>query len=100
MSPDRPAGIPLERDGRTAVLVRIATLIVLGGSAAAVRGAVADARAVGVRSDEVVDLLGTLAPAVGLAGTVAAAPILAKALGVDVDGPLEVLDGDAARRRP
>lgn len=94
MSPDQPAGRPLDRDGRTAVLVRIATLIVLGGSAAAVRDAVADARAVGVGSDEVVDLLGALAPTIGLAGTVAAAPVLAKALGVDVDGPLEALDDD------
>ena len=94
MSPDRPAGIPLDRDGRTAVLVRIATLIVLGGPAADVRRAVADARAVGVRADEVVDLLGALAPTIGLAGTVAAAPVVATALGVDVDGPLEAVDGN------
>ena len=97
MSPDRPA-VPLDRDGRAAVLVRIATLIVLGGSMAAVRGAVADARAVGVRSNELVDLLRALAPTIGLAGTVAAAPVLARALGVDVDGPLEDLDGDGSPR--
>jgi 4-carboxymuconolactone decarboxylase len=76
-------------DDRTAALARIAALVSLRASPAAYRQTVGSALAAGASVDEVLDTLRAVAPAVGLARIVSAAPYLADAVGYDVDAALE-----------
>jgi alkylhydroperoxidase/carboxymuconolactone decarboxylase family protein YurZ len=79
-------------DDRTAELARLAALVALRASASAYRDCVDRALAAGASVDDVIDTLTVVAPVVGLARMVSAAPDVALALGYDVDGALEALD--------
>ncbi|WP_401000621.1 carboxymuconolactone decarboxylase family protein [Agromyces sp. GXQ0307] len=71
-------------DGKTFALARIAALVAVGGAEPSF-GAEADAAVgAGASPTEIVDVLVAVAPVVGLARVVAAAPKLALALGCDV----------------
>ena len=76
-------------DPKTLALVRLAALISVGGSEPSY-GADADAAVdAGATAAEIVDVLVGVVPVVGLPCVVAAAPMLAMALGYDVDEALE-----------
>lgn len=69
----------------TARLVHLAALLAAGGSTTSLRWAVELALRAGARDEEVVEVLATVAPTVGSARVVAAAPRLALAIGYDID---------------
>ncbi len=78
-------------DPRTLALVRLAALVAVDAAAASFCWAVDEALAAGATNGEVVATLLAVAPTVGLARLVSAAPRLALALGYDVDAALEEL---------
>lgn len=80
-------------DARTAALTRLAALVALHSPATSYRGCVAEALEAGASVDDIVGTLWAVAPAVGLARVVAAAPAVALAVGYDIDAALESLDG-------
>jgi alkylhydroperoxidase/carboxymuconolactone decarboxylase family protein YurZ len=67
------------------LLVRLGALLALGAPTNAVKMTVAQSVDAGATEEEIVDVLVTVAPAVGLARVVASAPRLALALGYDID---------------
>ena len=72
-------------DAKTLELVRLAALVAVGGAVPSY-GAQADAAvSAGATAAEIVDVLVTVVPIVGLPCAVAAAPKLAMALGYDTD---------------
>jgi 4-carboxymuconolactone decarboxylase len=81
-------------------LLRLAALIACGGTCASYQSVVESALAAGASVEEIIGVLFTVAATVGSARVVAAAPLLARAVGFDVD---EAFDGDkaptSARRR-
>jgi 4-carboxymuconolactone decarboxylase len=79
-------------DERTAALAGFAVLLAQRASATAYRDCVDRALAAGASVDDVIDTLKVVAPSVGLARVVSAAPDVALALGYDIDGALEALD--------
>jgi 4-carboxymuconolactone decarboxylase len=76
-------------DPKTHALVRLAVLPAVGGTQCSYRESVEAALAAGAGYDEIVGILIALAPTIGLARVVSAAPELALALGYDVDAALE-----------
>jgi alkylhydroperoxidase/carboxymuconolactone decarboxylase family protein YurZ len=70
---------------RTRALVRIAALVALDAPPPAYRDPVRDSLAAGASIEELVDVLTSIAPSVGVARVVVAAPRVAAAAGVDVD---------------
>ena len=82
-------------DPKTHALVSLAALLAVDAAPASYHGIVESALAAGASIDEIVGTLVAVAPTVGLARVVSAAPELALALGYDVDAALETLDGDA-----
>ena len=72
-------------DPRTYSLVKIATLIAIGAPQASYVAQVAFAIEAGVKPDEIVNLLVTVAPQVGLPKVIAAAPELMLALGLELE---------------
>jgi 4-carboxymuconolactone decarboxylase len=77
-----------ELDPKTVALVRLAALVSVGGAAASY-GEHADAAVeAGATTSEIVDVLMTVVPVVGLPRAVAAAPNLAMALGYDIEEAL------------
>ena len=70
---------------RAQVFVRLAALIATEATAASYQWAVASAFAVGATEGELVDVLLTVAPIVGVARVASAASPLAAALGFDID---------------
>ena len=87
-------------DEKTASLARLAALVALHAAPASYERGVGAALAAGATADEVVDTLTAVAPTVGLARVVSAAPGLALALGYDIDRALESHDNPrrASRR--
>ena len=79
-------------DARSRALGRLATLFAIDGSVSTYGWATSAALGAGVTSDEIVELLGAMAPLIGTARVVCAAPKLALALGFDVEGDIEGLD--------
>jgi alkylhydroperoxidase/carboxymuconolactone decarboxylase family protein YurZ len=77
-------------DPRTAALVRLAALLSIGATTASCRATVELAYAAGATDDEIVGVLVAVAPVVGAACVVAAAPRLALAIDYDLE------DADAA----
>jgi 4-carboxymuconolactone decarboxylase len=75
-------------DPRTYALVRLGALISLGAPTTSYRFTVELAYAAGATDEEILGVLSTVAPAVGLARAVDAAPGLALALGYDVEEDL------------
>ena len=91
MSVDRPDpshGL----DDKTAALARVAVLVALHAPPESYRRGVAAALAAAATLDEVVDTLRVVAPDVGLARVVSAAPGMALAVGCDLDRAFEGLD--------
>ena len=85
-----PDGSALERLApHDLALVRIGVLVALDGPSSAFEYATSAALAAGATPDELVDVLIAVAPLVGSAHVVSAAPRLARALGFDLDADLE-----------
>jgi 4-carboxymuconolactone decarboxylase len=81
----QPAGSGSVLDPRTQALVRLAALVAVGGAVPSY-GAQADAAVeAGATAREIVEVLVAVVPVVGLPCVVAAAPMLALALGHDVN---------------
>lgn len=76
-------------DGRTCALVRLGALLALDAAPASYSSQVAIALGAGSTVEEIVDVLVVVAPSIGVARVVSAAPELALALGFDVDAQLE-----------
>jgi 4-carboxymuconolactone decarboxylase len=82
-----------ELDPKTLALVRLAALAAVGGAVPSY-GAQADAAVgAGATAAEIVDVLISVIPIIGLPRVVAAAPKLAMALGYDTDEAFEVQSG-------
>ncbi len=79
-------------DPKTHALVRIAALIALDAAPSSYQASADAALAADATIDEVVGAVVAVAPIVGLARIVSAAPELALALGYDVDKALETLE--------
>ena len=82
------AGALAALEPKTAALVHLAALLAVGAPSITCRPMVERARAAGASDDEIVAVLVAVAPAIGAAGVVAAAPRLALA----VDYELEEID--------
>ena len=72
-------------DQKVGLLVRLGALLALGAATSSLRVTVQQAIQAGASEPEIVDVLVTVGPAVGLARVVAAAPGLALALGYDIE---------------
>ena len=70
---------------KSGVLVRLGALLTLGAATSSLRVTVEQAIEAGASETEIVDVLVTVGPAIGLARVVAAAPRLALALGYDIE---------------
>ena len=79
--PDRPT----ELGSKVELLVRLGALLAVGAAPPSLREAVERASAAGVTTDEIVAVLVSLGPTIGLASLVAAAPKLAVAIGYDLE---------------
>lgn len=82
-------------DQKTHALVRLAASLAIDAAPSSYQSNVEVALAAGASIDEIVGTLIAVAPTVGLARVVSAAPELALALGYDVDAALETLREDA-----
>jgi 4-carboxymuconolactone decarboxylase len=80
-------------DAKTDALVRLAALLSIGAATSSCRVAVELARAGGASDAEMVGVLVAVAPAVGGARVVGAAPRLALAIDYDIEDVAEVWDG-------
>jgi alkylhydroperoxidase/carboxymuconolactone decarboxylase family protein YurZ len=76
-------------DPQTLALVRLAALIAIAGSPGSYLSAVDAALAAGAPVEDVVGVLIAVAPTVGSARLVAAAPLVAGAVGYDVDAAFD-----------
>jgi 4-carboxymuconolactone decarboxylase len=79
-------------DEKTHALVRLGAALAIDAAPSSYQSAVEPALAAGATIDEIVATLIAIAPTVGLARVVSAAPELALALGFDVDVALETRD--------
>jgi 4-carboxymuconolactone decarboxylase len=80
-------------DAKTGALVRLAALLSIGAATSSCRAAVEWARAAGATDGEIVGVLVAVAPVVGGARVVDAAPRLALAIDYDVEDVAEVWEG-------
>jgi alkylhydroperoxidase/carboxymuconolactone decarboxylase family protein YurZ len=80
-------------NARMRPLFRLAALVASEGTSASYQSVVESALAAGASVEEIVEVLLAVAATVGSARVVAAAPILARVVGFDVD---EAFDGDEA----
>jgi alkylhydroperoxidase/carboxymuconolactone decarboxylase family protein YurZ len=78
-------------DPKTHALARLGALIAMDAATASYQWNVGMALAAGATLDEIVGVLIAVAPTVGLARAVSAAPELALAIGYDVDAALEAI---------
>lgn len=76
-------------DPKTHALARLAALLSVGAPAASCRWSVEAAQEAGATQEEVMGVLWAIGPAIGFARVVAAAPILALAIGYDVEAAFE-----------
>lgn len=83
-------------DPKTHALVRLAAALAVDAAPSSYHATIELAFAAGAGTDEIVGTLIAVAPTVGLARVVSAAPELALALGYDVDAAFEASDGDEA----
>ncbi len=77
------------RDEQLRPLFRLAALIAGGGTCASYQSIVECALAAGTTVEEIIDVLFAIAETVGSARVVAAAPLLARAVGFDVDSAFD-----------
>jgi 4-carboxymuconolactone decarboxylase len=82
---------------RIGALFRLAALIAGEGTTASYQSVVESALAAGASVEEIIDVLIAIAGTVGSTRVVAAAPLLARAVGFDVD---EAFDSDRMPRTP
>ena len=82
-----------ELDAKTRALVCLAAHVALGAPDV-YDGAVETAITSGASPDEIIGVLYAVAPAVGAARVVSAAPHVASAMGYDIDRALEYLSGN------
>jgi alkylhydroperoxidase/carboxymuconolactone decarboxylase family protein YurZ len=80
-------------DPKTHALVRLGAALAIDAAPSSYQSAVEPALAAGASIDQIVGTLIAVAPTVGMARVVSAAPELALALGYDVDAALETRDG-------
>jgi 4-carboxymuconolactone decarboxylase len=80
-------------DPKTHALVRLGALLALDAAPASYQGVVGAALSSGATLDDIVGVLIAVAPTVGVARVVSAAPELALALGYDIDAALEQFEG-------
>jgi 4-carboxymuconolactone decarboxylase len=83
------------RDEQLRPLFRLAALIAGDGTCASYQSVVESALAAGASVEEIIDVLFAVAGTVGSGRVVAAAPLLARAVGFDVD---EAFESDEAAR--
>jgi 4-carboxymuconolactone decarboxylase len=88
-----PLDAAQDLDAKTRALVRLAALLSVGAATASCRATVDMARGAGATEQEIVGVLLAVAPAVGGARVVAAAPRLALAIDYDVEDVDEASDG-------
>lgn len=81
-------------DPKTHALVRLAAALAVDAAPSAYHATIELAFAAGAGIDEIVGTLIAVAPTVGLARVVSAAPELALALGYDVEAAFETSEGD------
>src|SRR5919109_4482054 len=81
-------------DPKTHALVRLGAALAIDAAPSSYQPSVEVALAAGASLDEVVGTLIAVAPTVGLARVVSAAPELALAIGYDIDAALETPEGD------
>lgn len=77
---------------RPQALVRLGALVALGACVVSYQAAVTDALAAGATAQEIVGALIAVAPLVGVPRVTAAAPVIAAALGYELDRAFEHLD--------
>lgn len=75
-------------DPKTRALVRLAALVAAGGAGPSYGAEIDDAVRAGASAEEIVDVVEAVVPIVGLPCAVSAAPLVAMALGFDVDDAL------------
>ncbi len=80
---------------KTQAFVRLAALVALDAAPATYQCEVESAFAAGATADDIVGTLVAVAPLIGVARAVSAAPKLGIAIGYDVDAALEKLEHDA-----
>jgi 4-carboxymuconolactone decarboxylase len=90
-----PAAGGAQGDQRMRALCRLAALIARDGTCPSYESVVESALAAGASVEEIVDVLFAVAGTVGSARVIAAAPLLARAVGFDVD---EAFDCDQTVR--
>ena len=83
-------------DERTRALARIAAAIAIGATSATFGSLIDSALSAGATDEEILATLIAVAPVVGSARVVSAAPQLARAVGYDIDRALEHHDSDVA----
>jgi len=81
-------------DPKACALVRLGALVALDAPCISYHWGVQWALAAGATADEIVGTLMAVAPAIGVARVVAAAPEFALALGYDLDAAFEAWDDD------
>jgi 4-carboxymuconolactone decarboxylase len=79
------SGRPAELSSKVELLVRLAALLALGAATPSLRETVGQAEAAGATTEEIVGVLVSVGPTIGLAGLVASAPRLAIAIGYDLE---------------
>jgi 4-carboxymuconolactone decarboxylase len=94
-----PAIAASARDAQVHALVRLGALIAIEGSGASYVAVVESALAAGASVEEVIDVLLAVAATVGNARVVAAAPLLARAVGFDVDAAFDDDEPPSLNRR-
>ena len=88
-----------ELDPKTHALVRLGAALAIDAAPSSYQAGVEVALAAGATLDEIVGTLIAVAPTVGLARVVSAAPELALAIGYDIDAALEEANGKDATLR-
>ena len=85
---------PVELEPKDRALVRLGALLAIDAAPSSYQECVESALAAGATIDEVVETLLAVAPIIGSARVVSAAPELALGLGYDVDAALEASEDD------
>lgn len=81
-------------DAKTHALVRLGAMLAVDAAPSSYQAGVETALGAGATVDEVVGTVIAVAPIIGLARIVSAAPELGLALGYDVDAALERMEGE------
>jgi hypothetical protein len=76
---------PAELGAKVEALVRLGALLAVGAATPSLREAVGQASATGATPSEIVGVLVSVGPTIGIAGLVASAPRLAMAIGYDLE---------------